>query len=49
MFSATAVVRFDVLGSDDIDTIPLTLFQGPSSPKNSKLLGKKGVCYIDSG
>jgi hypothetical protein len=24
-----------------IDAIPLTLFQGPSSPRNSKLLGKK--------
>jgi len=48
MFSATAVGRFDVVSSDYLDTIPLTLFWGPSSPKIVSCL-EKGVCYIDSG
>jgi hypothetical protein len=39
MFSATPVARIDVIGSDDIDSIPQTLFQGPSSPKTVSCLG----------
>jgi len=45
MFSATAVARFDVLGSDDIDIIPLTLFQGHSSPKTVSCLEKRGKLH----
>jgi hypothetical protein len=49
MFIGAAVAKFYVLGSDDLDTIPLKLFQGPSGPKTLSCLEKNGVCYIDSG
>jgi hypothetical protein len=47
MFSATAVARFDFLCSDDIrvDTIPLTLIQGLSSPKTVGFWEKRDMLH----